>query len=194
MASVCSFSINMFGSTQELSSIQRSLNGGLHEPEIDPYKDSVLDLTSVYQDLDDTTEHTFVWVANEEVFVWSPGNDCLTLSGESRLMPPLSLVERLSRQHPSVRFELRGTVEEEEVIGWSVEAGVKTLKEQGFLVDHDPDDVRWLVKDGVKLPNYFEPWGGMQPPWIGPGLQYETSSSSPFDSDDSQSAVDAISS
>ena len=192
MPSICTFSIEMTGTTQELTLIERSLTQGLHEPEDDPTKDRILDLTAVYQGLDDTVEQTTLWVANGEVFVWSTGNRRLTLSGESKLMPPLSLVERLSRQHPSVRFELRGTVEEEEVIGWSVEAGVKTLQERGVFVDHDPDDVRWLVKDGVKLPDYFEPWGGMRPPSAGPGLQSEPSSSIPFDPDGLQVAVDAI--
>ena len=64
-----------------------------------------------------------------------------------------------------------------------------TLKEKGFLLNHDPDDVRWLVKDGVELPDYFKPWGGMQPPSARPGLQ---SDPSPFDPEERRVAVDAI--
>lgn len=189
MPNICDFSVNMSGTTQELTAIERSLTQGLHDPEIDPFKDRILDLNAVHEGLDDTVEQTILWVASGEVFVWSPDGHRLTLSGESQLMPPLSLVERLSRQHPSVRFELRGTVEEEEVFGWTVEAGVTTLKEKGFLLNHDPDDVRWLVKDGVELPDYFKPWGGMQPPSARPGLQ---SDPSPFDPEERRVAVDAI--
>src|SRR5206468_121585 len=108
-------------------------------------------------------------------------------------MPPIFLAERLSRHYAGVRIEIGGTDEEEEIRRWTVQSGKKTIRDHGFFLDHDPDNVQWVVKDGVTLTDPPDLLARLHFPTAQPGESSETpSEAETADMADFEAELDAI--